>query len=330
MSGFQQILVGIDLARYKPAGMLGLDAVAESAIRRAEWVAGYGRAPLTFLSVVPDSELGADQAWRLPPSLDRTDPPPSTATAATTPRHVLLELVRRARLQGIEAGAALVSGKGWVEVVREVLRGRYDLLVIGTHDPQGLRRLLLGSTARKLLHECPCPVWVSKPGPEVAPRRILVASDLSPLSDAAVGLGLVLGHLVGAQVHVLDVIEYPLDRLWSTGRLDAVTKTYHRRVRSAAEQALHAQVEQAGGQPPEPSVTVHVIDGDGIPDHAIIQFIHDQRIDLLVLGTVARHGLSGMLLGNTAERLLPEVPCSVLAVKAADFHCTVKVAGGSR
>ena len=46
-------------------------------------------------------------------------------------------------------------------------------------------------------------------------------------------------------------------------------------------------------------------------------------IDLLVMGTVARSGIPGLVIGNTAERLLPQVPCSLLAVKPAGFESPV-------
>jgi len=84
---------------------------------------------------------------------------------------------------------------------------------------------------------------------------------------------------------------------------------------------LRDQVQQSGGTNSDPTVTVHVADSDGLPDHAIRQFIDDHQIDLLVLGSAARHGLSGLLVGNTSERLLPKVPCSVVVVKPADFQC---------
>ena len=41
--------------------------------------------------------------------------------------------------------------------------------------------------------------------------------------------------------------------------------------------------------------------------------------DLLVMGTIARTGIAGFIVGNTAERLLPRIPCSVLAIKPEGF-----------
>jgi universal stress protein E len=297
MPGFHKILVGVDFTKSKETGGAVLDPVGEHAFRQARWLAHASHASLTILSAwAPDGNAPEEAA-----------------------RYALSGLVGQATDQGIEARGILVPGQGWFEIVRQVQHDGHDLVVVGTHDPRGLKRLLLGSTARKLLHDCPCPVWVCKPGHEIPPRNILVATDLSPLSDEVVRVGLGIGRLAGAQTHVLDVIEFPLDRLWSPTSGDSVTRKYHVRVRGEAEVALHAQIERSEGNQPKATVTIHVADGDGIPDHAIVKFIDDHAIDLLVLGTVARHGLSGFVLGNTAERLLPEVPCSVLAIKPADF-----------
>jgi universal stress protein E len=300
MSAFHSILVGVDFGQ-STAGPPGTpDVVTQSAIRQAMWLAGASRATLTFFSVLPADVMMQAVAGR-----------------------ALADLVRQAREQGIEAGASQATGKAWLEITRKVLRDGHDLAVVGTHDPHVLRRLLLGSTARSLLHECPCAVWVSKPGPAIAPRNIVLASDLSPLSDAVVRIGRTVRELAGAHAHILDVIEYPLDRLLAPYPSDSAGLQYHRQRRAETDQALHTQAERAGSGPADPAVTIHVADGDGIPDHAIERFVDDHRIDLLVLGTSAKHGLAGVMLGNMAERLLPHVPCSVLVIKSADFHCVV-------
>jgi universal stress protein E len=245
---------------------------------------------------------------------------------AETPESDLADLVRRAQDDAVQADGVLSAGPAWFALTRRVLSAGHDLLVVGTHDPHGLRRLVLGSTARKVMHECPCPVWVSKPGAEAAPRKILIASDLSPLSDAAVCLGLTLGSLGGADTHLLDVVAFPFDPQWSTGVTASSTRLYHERLRADAHKGLQAQVTRSGAPAAGYPLTLHVADSDGLLDHAILEFIQEHHVDLLVLGTAARHGLWGLLLGNTAERLLPDVPCSILAVKPADFRCVVPAA----
>ncbi len=50
-----------------------------------------------------------------------------------------------------------------------------------------------------------------------------------------------------------------------------------------------------------------------------------EGIDLVVMGTVARGGLAGLLIGNAAERMLRKLPCSVLAVKPDGFVSPVRL-----
>ena len=57
----------------------------------------------------------------------------------------------------------------------------------------------------------------------------------------------------------------------------------------------------------------------GFAEEIIPQFVVSQGIDLVVMGTVARTGIAGLLMGNTAERLLQRLVCSVLAVKPEGF-----------
>jgi len=61
-----------------------------------------------------------------------------------------------------------------------------------------------------------------------------------------------------------------------------------------------------------------------LPDIAIQHYIEVHNIHLLVMGTIGRGGIRGIMIGNTAERLLPEVHCSVLAVKPPDFVCPIE------
>jgi nucleotide-binding universal stress UspA family protein len=49
--------------------------------------------------------------------------------------------------------------------------------------------------------------------------------------------------------------------------------------------------------------------------------------DLVVMGTVARTGISGFLIGNTAETILNQIDCSVLAIKPPGFQTPVTLQG---
>ncbi len=61
----------------------------------------------------------------------------------------------------------------------------------------------------------------------------------------------------------------------------------------------------------------HLLRGD--PGEVIPRLVGERRIDLVVMGTVARTGVPGLIIGNTAERVLDQIGCSVLAVKPEGF-----------
>ena len=57
----------------------------------------------------------------------------------------------------------------------------------------------------------------------------------------------------------------------------------------------------------------------GAPSAVILEVVERTQADLLVMGSVSRSGIAGLLLGNTAERLLDRVACSLLTIKPHDF-----------
>ena len=63
---------------------------------------------------------------------------------------------------------------------------------------------------------------------------------------------------------------------------------------------------------------------EGPPDVVILDAIDEFGIDLVVMGTIACSEISGALVGNTVERLLPHVFCLVLALKPDNFQCPIQ------
>jgi len=66
----------------------------------------------------------------------------------------------------------------------------------------------------------------------------------------------------------------------------------------------------------------HLVEGD--PEEVIQGMITDNKVELVVMGTVARSNLAGLLMGNTAENILNRLSCSVLAVKPSSFISPVR------
>jgi universal stress protein E len=316
MPRFQNIVVGIDLTRCERLEVDALAPLAHDTLHQARWLARKSGGRLTLFSALNEHS----RFW------DFIDPE-HRSTLSRDVKQSAHRVLRELADQEPGAGTVrtiLAPGPGWSEIIQQVLRDQHDLVIVGSRPASTLRRTLFGSTCLRLLRQCPCPVWVVHRGMEQGPRQILVATNLGPAADEALSLGIALARLSpGAQLHVLHAIEYPLDRLWSTGVSDTWEEAYRSGLRAQAEEKIRHHLALAGALPQEGNVAIHIADEMGLPDDSILQFIRDHSIDLLVLGTSARTGLAKAFLGDTAERLLPELPCSVLVAKAPDFHCPI-------
>jgi universal stress protein E len=317
MQPLQNILVGLDLAASKPLTVARLDPIPREAFLRAVELARAYSADLLLFTVLHVSE----EALRFRDE-DETHVVSAFADAAN---QVLQHLEQEARVKGVRARHKLAAGKGWLEIIKQVLRDKHDLVVAGTSDRRGFRRFLSNHTARKLVRRCPCPVLVNKVGTSGPSPRILITTDLKASSEDALRLGIDLGEKLNAHVDVLHVVEYPLDTVWTSATPDGRELGYHIKIRAEAEYLLYQQLEKTEFKKLGDRVQVHLADGDGLPDIAIERFIQVHQIQLLVMGTIARRGIQRIMIGNTSERLLPEVHCSLLAVKPPDFVCPIKL-----
>ena len=318
MSCIKSILVGIDPSKIDAADASKYSEPISEAIKNGLWLAEKAGAKITFFAAV---DLPEEQVQAM-----KTDPAHPPCTLLATGRATLDRLVATAKQRGLAADSKLVSGPAWLEMIREVDHNRHDIVVVGTRNVSAFQRFLFGGTAQRLLHECPCPVWVTRPEARPLPHNILITSDFSDVSEVVIKLGLAIGEFSGAKVNLVHAVNYELDRLWSVGLLHTNTEQYHARVNEEARLKLANQLAECAGDRPTANVELHIIESESVADEAIVKFIAEQQIDLLLMGTIARSGFEGISVGNTAERLVTHVPCSMVAVKPRDFKPSVNLA----
>lgn len=314
MQHFRNILVGVDLSHADRLAASELNPPTLEAIKRATGLAAQTSAAVTFFSAL---DITARAQALLSDEFE-----PATHHLQADAERVLAELVSRAKQEGVEAAFKLSFGQPWVEIIRQVLTNRHDLVVIGTRDLSAPGRLLLGSTAMKLLRNCPGTVWVTKPDPDGETTDILIASDLDETSHLALDLAVNTARQFGSKLHLLHALELSVDRhIAHTGLPEQKIKQLRQQEHTEAEKSLHDQLSQSDYRTLPYGVQTHVIGGPA--DVVILEAIEQHEIDLLVIGTIGRSGLPGMFIGNTAERLLPQVDCSLLVVKPPEFATSV-------
>jgi universal stress protein A len=142
-------------------------------------------------------------------------------------------------------------------------------------------------------------------------RKILVPVDFSEHSEQAVCVAADLARRNGGTldiVHVYDPVAYPLPEgyvLFTSQQLTRMFAEFDQRLRALAQLA-----QELGA----PSPTTHL--RQGITASDICAFAGEGGFDLIVMGTHGRGGVSHLLLGSVAERVLRSAPCPVLTVKA--------------
>lgn len=240
----------------------------------------------------------------------------------------LERLVTAIRNDGVTVDVSVLTGKPFLQVIRAVLRENYDLVVMTADVFRGLRDVTFGSTSMHLMRKCPCPVWVMQPGASPRPERIVAAIDPNFPADTPDALSLKILELASSLarleqcaldiVHVWDFLGTDLDS--SRSEISTASRKQLTEKNRSAHQStvdhLLANVDLSDVQ-----FTVHLPNGD--PAHTIPQFVHDHKGDLLVMGTIGRTGIAGFFIGDTAESVLRQVDCSVLAVKPEGFATPV-------
>ncbi len=311
MKRFKKILVGVDLSWGDRLVSDELSPPSAEAVRQATWLAKLNSASIDFL-------FSLELSTKAQEALSENAADGSTFLKQAEDR--LAELAAQARAEGVSAESHVLIGKSWLELIRQVLRAGHDLVVVGTRHLSALQGFLLGSTGIKLLRKCPCPVWVTKPRATERVASILVAHDLRPVGDLAMELGCSMAKLQNAKLHVAHAAEYPEFDYMFPARISAERKQSYRQKAEA-----HIQAQLAAAALPQRAQVHFVTDP---PDVAILNCIEQQKIDLVVMGTVGRAGIAGFITGNTAERLLPRISCSLLAVKPSGFKSPIALKDG--
>jgi universal stress protein E len=239
-------------------------------------------------------------------------------------RKILTKLVEEAAEAGVKATFELRFGAAWRELAEFVQEIRADLLVVGARNRSLLSHTLFGSTSTKLMQTCPCAVWVVKPEELREIRELAVCTDLSEDSLRAMHAAIAFAQHLDARLFILHAVEFPLaSYLRSAGSDQAAIDEYHKKVLSTAHDTIHSQLHQTDWRTLSHGVRVELLEGS--PESTIPRFVEENGVDLVVLTTHGRTGLSQFVMGSTAQHLLPLLKSSVMALKPAEFVSPVEI-----
>jgi nucleotide-binding universal stress UspA family protein len=139
-------------------------------------------------------------------------------------------------------------------------------------------------------------------------KTILVPTDFSECSDAAVKYGFALADAFGATLHLLNVVQDPYTLPYAADGFVAPGRDMLADWQAQSKQRLDTMVPVGLEQ------RVVVETRVGSPCAEIIRYAAGRHIDLIVLGTHGRGALGHVFLGSVAERVVRGAPCPVLTV----------------
>lgn len=299
-------------------------------LTRAVALAENNQASLTVISVLPHVTVGIGMLKGGPTIAELQEEMKKSHTQK------LQRLVESYRKQ-VKIECKVLVGPPFLDIIREVLRNGCDLLVKMAEQQDWLSRFF-ASDDMHLLRKCPCPVWLIKPEAAKSYRRILAAVDVGESSPSVTqetlqSMNLQILQMAGslalsefAELHIVHVWEAMDESAMRHGVFmmmqEEKVKAYVEQTRQKHAGNLNALLHDLASAQENDMLDylkpqTHLV--KGLASKEIPALAKRIEADLIVMGTVARVGVPGFIMGNTAETILNQIDCSVLAIKPVGF-----------
>jgi len=211
----------------------------------------------------------------------------------------------------------VLIGDAGLEIADYSKANKVGLVIMPSHGRTGIKRLLLGSVAERVVRYCDCPVLVlrheeGEPLPHATdwlPRKnVLAPIDFSPSTPMALETAI---QLVDSRTDIdaITVIP-PLDHIYG-GMMGRGTQKDDNRL-SKRQQYIERYLGEHGFD----IVRAHALLGD--PGTTIVNYAKEHGADLVVIPSHGYHGVDRLVLGSTAERVLRHAECPVLILRRHD------------
>lgn len=305
----------------------GVDRLPPAAAQAAELALHTG-ASMELLHVLYESSVYEGPLTVLPGHTERTI---GLLVAGTDAK--LSKLAAQAAKRGRQVRTRVEWAAPASEAIaRRAVRG-FDLVAIGTGVRGAMQRMILGYTDRELVRICARPLLIVK-GRRRYGRRLRVLAAIDPMHPRARADALdarvleaatSLARACGGEVHVVHAVP---DRIPGVQRL---LRPQVVRVDPGAAGAFELRagetVRQLAGEHGIPGARVHIQTGH--PIDVIAAAAARLKAQVVVMGVVARGTLDRLRFGSTAEMLLDDLPCDILAIKPRGFRSPVLQPGQS-
>jgi universal stress protein E len=210
-------------------------------------------------------------------------------------------------------------------IVRQARRFHADLIITDAHKGPNFAPSLLQEVDWELIRLSTVPVLiVRRPQPYHHP---IVLAALDPrrnhskpaaLDDKILGLAQILGNALHGELHAIHAYTVPAAYAEASAVAGGTVAAELQAIDAQSAQAALDTLLTASGIVPERR---HILQGS--PADAIVRTANDMKASLVVMGSVARSGVGGFFIGNSAEKVLSQIPCDLLLLKPDGFSNSI-------
>jgi nucleotide-binding universal stress UspA family protein len=214
---------------------------------------------------------------------------------------------QRSLTEAIQPGVsvAVVVGDPFAAIVEALRNQKADLAVIGGPGKRGIKELLTGTTAERVIRFADQPVLMVNQQPNGPYRRVVVAMDFSQGARRALEWACRIAP--EAEIRLVHAWQPPVS---GPTHEKLETDSANRRLREQEEQQLRAVIQHVAPAIPLP---LEIVEDEPFP--ALRRAIGTFGADLLAMGTHARSRLSTAVVGSLAQEFLAAAPCDVLVAR---------------
>lgn len=221
--------------------------------------------------------------------------------------------------EGYEVNSVLSDGDVASTICDVADAQNVDLIAMTTHGRSGIEKWVLGSVADRVVRSAHQPVFLVRPQEEPIPatpiHRILVPLDGSHLAERALPEAIELAKANKSEIWLLQSVEFP--EYWGEEyagmhALPSMISTEEQE--TAAREYLRQSAEQLAQQ----GISAQIVVTTGHAASAISDVVADNDIDLIVMCTHGRSGLSRWVFGSVAEKVVRLAECPVLLIRAQE------------
>lgn len=240
-----------------------------------------------------------------------------------------LDKLEKYKLEAEEAGVSVLVDAVWHHptyegIIQKAIAAKADIVLKSTHKHRMIAKVFFTPDDWQLLKACEQPLWLAKNRPASTVKKILVAIDPTNSSGKPEGLDKKLLETALAftkdfnakliVAHCYEPLGLELFRELGGFGDGAVDHSQYLQVTEQRHQEQFNEITAPYNLEEEQKYLLQ-----GYPEICLPELVAMKNIDLLIIGTTYRTGL----LGSTAEKLLDEVSCDVLAIKPEGFQSPV-------